>query len=183
MIKLKKILKESKYAWDRKFGDPLPTFKDVAETHQNKPKEELKEYNFSSKLPKLKVPSDVSYYERDWVAVFKEWGNKDYGPNELSKAVIGMMSQTFDYADDAAKIPADQRVLNAAKAAQEGFDPENAEIVDGEIVSKKPENKNQEQIDSIKRQIEELKKNTKKDTNYYTKLGELEADLEELGAK
>ena len=109
--------------------------------------------------------------------------NKDYGPNELSKAVIGMMSQTFDYADDAAKIPADQRVLNAAKAAQEGFDPENAEIVDGEIVSKKPENKNQEQIDSIKRQIEELKKNTKKDTNYYTKLGELEADLEELGAK
>ena len=34
MIKLKKLLKESKYAWDRKFGDPLPTFKDVAETHQ-----------------------------------------------------------------------------------------------------------------------------------------------------
>ena len=34
MIKLKKILKESKYAWDREFGDPLPTFKDVAETHQ-----------------------------------------------------------------------------------------------------------------------------------------------------
>jgi len=37
MIKLKKLLKESKYAWDRKFGDPLPTFKDIAETHQNKP--------------------------------------------------------------------------------------------------------------------------------------------------
>ena len=37
MIKLKDLLKESKYAWDRKFGDPLPTFKDVAETHQNKP--------------------------------------------------------------------------------------------------------------------------------------------------
>ena len=35
MIKLKKILKESKYAWDRKFGDPLPTFKDIAEIHQN----------------------------------------------------------------------------------------------------------------------------------------------------
>ena len=34
MIKLKKLLKESKYAWDRKFGDPLPTFKDVTETHQ-----------------------------------------------------------------------------------------------------------------------------------------------------
>ena len=43
MIKLKKILKESKYAWDRKFGDPLPTFKDIAETHQNKPKETINE--------------------------------------------------------------------------------------------------------------------------------------------
>ena len=42
MIKLKKILKESKYAWDREFGDPLPTFKDIAETHQNKPKEPIK---------------------------------------------------------------------------------------------------------------------------------------------
>ena len=31
VIKLKKLLKESKYAWDRKFGDPLPTFKDIAE--------------------------------------------------------------------------------------------------------------------------------------------------------
>ena len=43
MIKLKKILKESKYAFDRKFGDPLPTFKDVMETHQNIPKEKLNE--------------------------------------------------------------------------------------------------------------------------------------------
>jgi hypothetical protein len=40
MIKLKKLLKESKYAWDRKFGDPLPTFKDIVETHQNKPMKE-----------------------------------------------------------------------------------------------------------------------------------------------
>ena len=41
MIKLKKLLKEDKYAFDRKFGDPLPTFKDVMETHQNKPKEQI----------------------------------------------------------------------------------------------------------------------------------------------
>ena len=32
MIKLKKILKES--AWDRKFGEPLPTLKDVTAKHQ-----------------------------------------------------------------------------------------------------------------------------------------------------
>jgi len=37
MIKLKKILKESKYAWDRQFGDPLPTLKDVMETHPKTP--------------------------------------------------------------------------------------------------------------------------------------------------
>ena len=36
MIKLKKLLKESKYAFDRKFGEPLPTFKDVMETHKVK---------------------------------------------------------------------------------------------------------------------------------------------------
>jgi hypothetical protein len=80
MIKLKKLLKESKYAWDRKFGDPLPTFKDIAETHQNKPKEIIKEES----LPKLEVPSDVSYYNRDWGKVFDKWGNTyhNYGPRE-----------------------------------------------------------------------------------------------------
>ena len=31
MIKLKKLIKES--AWDRKFGEPLPTLKDVMEKH------------------------------------------------------------------------------------------------------------------------------------------------------
>jgi hypothetical protein len=31
MIKLKKLLKE--HAWDRNFGEPLPTLKDVAEKH------------------------------------------------------------------------------------------------------------------------------------------------------
>ena len=81
MIKLKKILKESKYAWDRKFGDPLPTFKDIAETHQNKPKEAIKE----SKLPKFVVPGDVSYYDKHWSDTFDELGSYraiDYGPRE-----------------------------------------------------------------------------------------------------
>jgi hypothetical protein len=81
MIKLKKLLKESKYAWDRKFGDPLPTFKDIAETHQNKPKEPIKE----SKLPKFIVPGDVSYYDKHWGDTFDELGNHraiDYGPRE-----------------------------------------------------------------------------------------------------
>ena len=40
MIKLKKLIKEN--VWDRKFGDPLPTFKDVMGKHQQM--EELLEY-------------------------------------------------------------------------------------------------------------------------------------------
>ena len=82
MIKLKKILKESKYAWDRKFGDPLPTFKDIAETHQNKPKEIINE----GSLPKFEALKDVSDYDRDWGQTFKDIGRGypklDYGPRE-----------------------------------------------------------------------------------------------------
>ena len=34
MIKLKKLMKES--AWDRKFGEPLPTLEDVVKKHNVK---------------------------------------------------------------------------------------------------------------------------------------------------
>ena len=44
-------------------------------------KEEKEQVNEAS-LPKLQVPSDVSYYNRDWEPVFKEWGNIDFGPRE-----------------------------------------------------------------------------------------------------
>jgi len=51
------------------------------ETHQDKPKEIVKE----AKLPQLKVPSDVSYYNRDWGEVFDKWGDRfvvEFGPRE-----------------------------------------------------------------------------------------------------
>ena len=53
MIKLKELLKESKKL-------------DEARGYQ----------------PTLKVPSDVSYFDRDWTVVLKEWGRTDYGPRE-----------------------------------------------------------------------------------------------------
>ena len=82
MIKLKKLLKEGSPGFTkRKFGDPLPTFNDVMGKHQTNESGELNEYH-SGKLSKLKVPSDVSYYNRDWKPVFKEWGDIDYGPRE-----------------------------------------------------------------------------------------------------
>jgi len=33
-------------------------------------------------LPKLEIPSDVSYYKRDWEPVLKSWANIDFGPRE-----------------------------------------------------------------------------------------------------
>ena len=41
MIKLKKLIKD--HAWDRKFGEPLPTLEDVVEKHQIIEKPELNE--------------------------------------------------------------------------------------------------------------------------------------------
>ena len=59
MIKLRNLLKES--AWDRKFGEPLPTFSGVMEKHQNEnrnipPEEsvnEAPEHELASKLDKV----------------------------------------------------------------------------------------------------------------------------------
>ena len=39
MIKLKKLLSEA-YVWDRKFGEPLPTLKDVMKKVQEGPDEQ-----------------------------------------------------------------------------------------------------------------------------------------------
>ena len=66
MIKLKKILKESKYAWDRKFGDPLPTFKDVMEKHQTVDKETITEASDKTGWKKYKV-YDIS--DKLWMAM------------------------------------------------------------------------------------------------------------------
>jgi len=56
MIKLKKLIKES--VWDRKFGEPLPTLKDVTEKHQSKKKDITEKAEFSdnikSELPLMK---------------------------------------------------------------------------------------------------------------------------------
>ena len=46
MIKLKKLIKEA--AWDRNFGEPLPTLKDVAEKHQGEENQKLDEANEST---------------------------------------------------------------------------------------------------------------------------------------
>ena len=53
VIKLKKLLKEQKFAFDRKFGEPLPTFKGVMKKHQTNESEIIDEGVIDDLLKKL----------------------------------------------------------------------------------------------------------------------------------
>ena len=63
MIKLKKLIKES--AWDRKFGEPLPTLKSEMEKHQSK------------KVVTEDVETAVSMLMKRWNGVVKYWKDND----------------------------------------------------------------------------------------------------------
>ena len=85
MIRLKELIKESKYAFDRKFGDPLPTFKGVMKKHQDTNEGVLTE-SFST-VPDIKIDKDPDKTEKSFVKTFKELakghGNViNYGPRE-----------------------------------------------------------------------------------------------------
>ena len=70
MIKLKELIKESKYAFDRKFGDPLPTFKDVMGKHQQIQEARFKAENGQGINAKQSTGEDgnprVDYSPKDW---------------------------------------------------------------------------------------------------------------------
>ena len=53
MIKLKKLIKDQKFAFDRKFGEPLPTFKGVMKKHQTNESEIIDEGVIDDLLKKL----------------------------------------------------------------------------------------------------------------------------------
>ena len=53
VIKLKKLFKEQKFAFDRKFGEPLPTFKGVMKKHQTNESEIIDEGIIDDLLKKL----------------------------------------------------------------------------------------------------------------------------------
>jgi hypothetical protein len=74
---LKKLDKELKRANRTAYGGIVERVKKII-------KEEVQKLN-EEKLPKLQVPSDVSYYNRDWGKVFEWWSqyrNLHYGPRE-----------------------------------------------------------------------------------------------------
>ena len=66
MIRLKKLLGETKYAFDRKFGEPLPTFKVVIEKHQTVDKETITEASVKTGWKLYKV-YDIS--DKLWMAM------------------------------------------------------------------------------------------------------------------
>ena len=65
VIKLKKLLKE--HAWDRNFGEPLPTLKDVAEKHQIEEKTVITE----------DVETAVDMLMKRWKGVVRYWEDVD----------------------------------------------------------------------------------------------------------
>jgi hypothetical protein len=65
MIKLKKLIKE--HAWDRNFGEPLPTLKDVAEKHQIEEKTVITE----------DVETAVGMLMKRWNGVVRYWEDID----------------------------------------------------------------------------------------------------------
>ena len=99
MIKLKEILNESKF-WVREFGDPLPTFQDVMQKHQQK--NLLTERSLSDEMKELKfyIDNDVSLYRQRYMPILKNLSRK----KKQGKFRKGLASKAFMYmVDDGAK--------------------------------------------------------------------------------
>ena len=65
MIKLKELIKE--HAWDRKFGEPLPTLKDVTKKHQTEEKIVITE----------DVETAIDMLMKRWRSVIAVWEDVD----------------------------------------------------------------------------------------------------------
>ena len=85
MVKLKDLLKEGKYSFDRKFGEALPTLSSVIKKHQDTNEDVLTES--LSTVPDIKIDRDPDKTERSFVKTFEELAKGhgrviDYGPRE-----------------------------------------------------------------------------------------------------
>ena len=99
MIKLKDLLKESTM-WDRKFGEPLLTFQDVMQKHQQK--NLLTERSLSDEMRELKlyIDNDASLYRQRYMPILKNLSRK----KKQGKFRKGLASKAFMYLiDDGAK--------------------------------------------------------------------------------
>ena len=83
MIKLKKLIKES--AWDRKFGDPLLTLKDIAEKHQGKEIQKLNEADEST----------WTWIYKGMLAGLKKAGGSKVNLEEVARAAAFLVKTEF----------------------------------------------------------------------------------------
>ena len=92
MIKLKDLLKESTM-WDRKFGEPLLTFQDVMQKHQQK--NLLTERSLSEEMKELKlyIDNDASLYRQRYMQILKNLSRK----KKQGKYRKGLASKAFMY--------------------------------------------------------------------------------------
>ena len=75
-MKLKKLLKETK-AWERKFGEPLPTLEDTSKAYKIKKEEEVQE---NRKQDLFSVSSNLGKSEQDVEKFLKK---HDLEPDDL----------------------------------------------------------------------------------------------------
>jgi hypothetical protein len=95
MIKLKKLLKEQKFVFDRKFGEPLPTLSSAIEKHQSKDEETIVEWSMKvSKSDTIdsKTWRQMKYDLRDQFDELVDIG-EDYGVFQNAQGTHKMLKQ------------------------------------------------------------------------------------------
>ena len=91
MIKLKKLIKE--HAWDRKFGEPLPTLEDVVKKH--KTEETIVESNIKvvkSDRIDSRTWRSMKYYLRDQFDELVDIG-EDYSVFQNAQGTVKILKQ------------------------------------------------------------------------------------------
>ena len=92
-MKLKQLLKETK-VWERKFGEPLPTFSSVMEKHSGKKDEPTEPYDLSDFDPREDVKKNESLDEQGILS--KRAGINVFGDRKLQLMAKGLRQSAFD---------------------------------------------------------------------------------------
>ena len=86
-MKLKELLKEAQ-VWERKFGEPLPTFSSVMEKHSGKKDEPEEPYDLSDFDPREDIDEQGALSKRAGINVF--------GDRKLQLMAKGLRQSAFD---------------------------------------------------------------------------------------
>ena len=122
MIKLKKILKESKYAWDRKFGEPLPTLKDTMEKHTGRTLSEKKELG-GAMINTIDRLTDTNNHNEARLQLAKSFLGKNSPLVSSYEALITLHNQLGDMnALMKAREKLDKKLFNGAKRVYSDYD-------------------------------------------------------------